>query len=566
MAAIRKASWILVPLALALGLNALAFASQEPSSDYQQHRFDVRSFGATGDGSTLDTQAIQRAIRAASRAGGGIVLFHPGTYLAGTFELLSNVTLDIEAGAVLKASANIADYRPIKDFGFGRNYGVDLTGEGFLMGLIVAKNVENIAIVGQGAIDGSGGDFFDFTKPHYTMDFDPKATRQGQAFMDAVLNTTDGPVAEKTTGRPGTLLVIFNCKNLLLRDITVRNAPNWTIHISNAQSSVIEGIHILNDPRIPNNDGIDCFNCRNMQIADSDIRTGDDDFAIVGGEDITVSNCTLFSNSSAIRLENTRYSLFSNLVIHANRGLAIYERGAGVTSDIQFSDIVIETHLLTGHWWGKGEPIYLAAGTSGGKGGTIRDITFTNVGGEAENGTVLYGAPGATVENIAFHQIAFRFRVTRPEVNAVVGGNFDFRWTAESVHDGVFQHDIPALYARYVHGLKLEGFQVSWADAMPAWYSSALELENISKIQIDRFGGRQAGAFSSSPVIAAKHVSDISITNSRADHGATTFFSASDVRGERLFTGNDLRDTRQAFDSATSFVMGENILPSPASQ
>ena len=388
---------------IALSLTALlvivfsacntAFAAPQPPAMNSQHVFDVRDFGAKNDGATLDTQAIQSAIRAANEGGGGTVLFHPGTYLAGTFELLSNVTLNIEAGAVLKASSNIADYRSIQDFRFGRNYGVDLTGEGFLMGLMVAKNVENIAILGQGAIDGSGEDFFDFAKPHYTMDFDPKATRQGQAFMDSVLNTTDGPAAEKPTGRPGTLLVIFNCKNLVLRDITVRDAPNWTIHISNTERSVIAGIHILNDPRIPNNDGIDCFNCRNMQIADSDIRTGDDDFAIVGSQDVAVSNCTLFSNSSAIRLENSHYNLFSNLVIHANRGLAIYERGAGVTSDIHFSNILIETHLLTGHWWGKGEPIYLAAGTSGGKGGTIRDITFTDISGEAENGIVLYGHP-----------------------------------------------------------------------------------------------------------------------------------------------------------------------------
>ena len=145
-------------------------------------------------------------------------------------------------------------------------------------------------------------------------------------------------------------------------------------------------------------------------------------------------------------------------------------------------------------------------------------------------------------------------------MNAAVGGNFDFRWTADTIPDGVFAHDIPALYARYVNGLHVEGFDVRWADAMPAWYSSALELENTSNVLIDHFTGRQASASSTFPVIAAKHVSGISITNSRADRRASTFFSASDVIGERLFSGNDLSDARQPFDSATSFVMGDNIL------
>src|SRR5208283_4403977 len=75
-----------------------------------QNLFNVRAFGAVGDGVHLDTSAIAAAIKAAAAAGGGTVVFTPGTYRAGTFEILSNVSLDLEPGSILQASADISDY------------------------------------------------------------------------------------------------------------------------------------------------------------------------------------------------------------------------------------------------------------------------------------------------------------------------------------------------------------------------------------------------------------------------------------------------------------------------
>jgi polygalacturonase len=222
---------LLAILGMTITFGVQTHASQRPAAELPSPpgQFDVGAFGAKGDGATLDTQAIQAAIRAANKAGGGTVAFRPGIYVTGTFELLSNVTLDVEAGAVILGSARVADYGSIRDFGFGRNYGVDYTGEGSLVGLIVAKNADNVAIVGQGAIDGDSSAFFDFTKPHYGLDFDPQYTRQGRGFMDAVLQTGDGPAAVQPDGRAGTMIIFSNCKNVLLRDITLRNAPNWTV-------------------------------------------------------------------------------------------------------------------------------------------------------------------------------------------------------------------------------------------------------------------------------------------------------------------------------------------------
>jgi len=546
---------------LVCALPALCAPQQVPRTPPRHNGpFNVREFGAAGNGSALDTEAIQRAIRAASAAGGGTVVFEPGVYVTGTFELLSNVTLDLESGATLRGSTRVSDYRPISDFGFARNYGVDSTGEGVRLGIIVAHNAENISIIGRGVIDGNSDAFIDPHKPHYSMDFDPQATRQGEAFMNAVLATGDGPIEFGPDGRPGTLIAFLNCRNILMRDITLRHSANWTVHFQTVRQAVVDGVHIDNDPRIPNNDGFDCMGCHDVHYSNLDILTGDDDFAIVGSDDITVSNCSMLSNSSAIRLEDTRFSVFSNLVIHANRGIGIFERGGGHTANVLFSNLTIDTFLLTGHWWGKGEPIYVAVGETGGNAGVVRGVRFSHLSGDAENGIVLFGGPKGSIEDISFDHVSFRFRVTRPQVNAAVGGNFDLRWTAGDPANGIVRHDAPGLYARYVDGLIIDALDLAWTDAMPDYYSSALQIEDARNVDINRFRGRQAGLQSKTPVIALARVEGISIRNSAATEGATTFVSMDHVTGQKLFVENDLSGAQRSFDVAPRFTLSGNLL------
>jgi hypothetical protein len=357
------------------------------------------------------------------------------------------------------------------------------------------------------------------------------------------------------------MIIFTHCKNVLLRDITLRNAPNWTVHLQNVQGAVVDDVHVQNDLRIPNNDGFDCIACRDVHFSNCDIRTGDDDFAIVGSEDITVTNCSMTSNSSAIRLEDTRNSIFSNLTIHANRGIGIYERGNGRTASVLFSEITIDTYLLTGHWWGKGEPIYIAIGEAEGQAGSVSGVRFSHIAAEAENGIVLYGDPKGSIRDIAFDQIWLRLRITRKDVNAAVGGNFDLRWTTDNLKTAVFAHDIPGLYARYVKGLEIHGLEVQWADQMPGYYSSALELEDVQDLTIERFRGRQASIGSNDPVIALNRVDGVSIRDSLAVRGASTFLSTRKVTGEQLFEGNDLLNAKRAFNAKTGFQLTGNLLP-----
>jgi len=473
---VRKTELIAL-LACVFEISASAQKAPPPESSF----FNVRAFGALGDGSTLDTAAIAKAIAAANAAGGGTVLFPAGTYISGTLELLSNVTLDLHAGAVLQGSPDVKDYGGTAQYGFGRTYGVNSSGEGDRVGLIVARNAHDIAIVGRGAIDGNGDSFFDLQSTHDAGDFDPKYTRQGADFNAQKYGREFGPVEVGPHGRPGTMIVFSDCRNILVRDVTLRNSPNWTLHLQGADGAVVSGIHIYNDLLIPNNDGIDCMRSKRVHISDCDILAGDDDFAIVSSDDVHVDNCSLISRSAAVRLEDTRYATFSNLSIHANRGLAIFSVGEEHTSHVLFSNIAIETHLIAGHWWGKAEPIYVAARDGNGT-AEIRDLRFTNVTMEAESGIVIWGAPSAIVRDLYLDQIRMHVRAPLERIARSVGGNFDLRWTAAGFPQAIFKHDIPALFVRHLDGLRIRDFDLTWGENLPAYFTTAVEAHDSKNL------------------------------------------------------------------------------------
>jgi len=527
---------------------------------------NVRAYGAVGDGNTLDTSAISKAIEACAQAGGGVVTFPPGRYRSGTFELRSNITLYLEAGAVIAGSKNLADYGGIADYGFARDYGKNSTGEGFRVGIIVARNVENVAILGRGAIDGSGDDFMDFGVAHVTLDFDAQSTRQGKAFLDAMYDTQVGPVEPKGhgEGRPGTMVIFRNCQNVTIQGVTLDNAPNWTLHFQDSQKIVVNGVHISSSLLIPNDDGMDCIGCKAVHVSDCDIESGDDDFAFFNSEDVNVTNCSLVSRSSAIRVESTRFATFDNLSIHSNRGIGIYYRPGEFTEHLLFSGITMETHLITGHWWGKAEPIYIAVAPAGGKqsSGGLRDIVFSNITGTAESGIVIYGTKDDAIKDLDFRHIKLRIVSPSPKISAAVGGNFDLRWTATSLSNAIFKHDIPGIYCQYVDGFRIHDARIEWGDGLPSYFSEAIECNNFQGLDIDGFVGRQAQLSSQDSAIDLKQGEGVSIRNSTATQGVGTFVSLSGITEERLFVNNDLGRAHRALRPATSeFKMYGNILP-----
>lgn len=280
--------------------------------------FRIVDFGAVGDGKTLNTVSIQKAIDSCARTGGGTVDVPAGVFLTGTLQLRSHVNLHLESGAILKGSENLEDYH--------------LNGK--LVGLIFTQDAQNVAITGLGTIDGNGDVFMELDKAKKIDSAGSAWTRQKGRFREVQQALGDGPLVPKA--RPFQMIIFSNCRNVTLRDVVIKDSPFWTVHLADCDGVVVSGLRIQGNMLVPNNDGIDFTSCSNVQMSDCDIRTGDDCIVLTGydhhfdlpgfnhlkhpSENIAVTNCTLQSRSAAIRIggfdqNRMRNYLFNNITI-----------------------------------------------------------------------------------------------------------------------------------------------------------------------------------------------------------------------------------------------------------
>jgi polygalacturonase len=519
----------------------------------------ITGYGAKGDGKTLNTKAINQAISECSAAGGGTVLVPAGEFVSGPIEILENVTLNLEAGAVIMGSTNLEDYT----LETGRG-----SGESPRAGLLTARNASHIAITGRGVIEGNGMTFVDVSRLHGGSDYDKKYTRQQEDFMNSKYGTQDGPLEHGE--RPGNLVRFFNCTNILISGVTIQNSPTWTIQIAQCERVNITGVAINSfgsDRRVPNDDGMDLVQSRYVHVSDCDIQTGDDCIALFGSEKISVANCTLSSRSAAVRVGFTgadiRDCVFANLVIHtSNRGLGVYVRGSGSVENVLFSDIVIETRLFTGHWWGKGEPIQVSAipwDPHVTRIGHIKNVRFRNIIAESESGIIVYGCQQSVIKDLSFQNV--KVQINNSPLQESYGGNFDLR-SSRDLATALFAHDIPAFCCQYVDGLKIHGLEVEWADGLPSFFTHGIQCENFNDVEIDGFTGGPAHKDGAKSVLALSKGSKISIRNSKAAKGTGVFLSYADVVDGGLFVNNDLGEARKVCEpEKLPFQASGNRLP-----
>jgi hypothetical protein len=202
----------LLSVLLIVGANALSQSAPSVRT--------ITRYGATGDGRTLDTEAINRAISECSADGGGTVVIPPGHYVSGSIQLLKNVTLHLEAGAVLAGSTNLNDYAVESGPGGAATSRA---------GLLTARDANNSAITGRGVIEGHGMAFIDTgkLKLHEGSDYDKKFTRQGEDFMNPKYGTEDGPFEPRD--RPGNMIRFFTDLDVSNSGLRKRQC-HWRVH------------------------------------------------------------------------------------------------------------------------------------------------------------------------------------------------------------------------------------------------------------------------------------------------------------------------------------------------
>lgn len=287
---------------------------------------NVRDFGATGDGKTLDTSRLQAAIDSCAASGGGTVLVPAGEYVTGTLWMRSNITLHLEAGATLLGSENFDDFPLWRSRWEGKKVHLRHAS------LICGEDLENVSITGRGKIDGRGKVWW---LKHWEKGDDPH--------------------------RPF-LYRLVNCRNILVEGITFTNSPMWTVSPLACDNVNIRGISINNPSHSPNTDGVNPDSCSNVRISDCNIDVGDDCITIKSGkeddyretlrpcENITITNCTLLHGHGGVVIGSEMSGCVRNVTIsncvflNTDRGIRLKARRGrgGVVEDIRVSNLVMD--------------------------------------------------------------------------------------------------------------------------------------------------------------------------------------------------------------------------------
>jgi polygalacturonase len=341
---------------------------------------NVKQFGARGDGGALDTSALQQAIDACAQNGGGTVYLPPGRYLSGTLFLKSRVAIHLEAGATLLGSTKLEDY-PAKIPSI-RSYTDNYTERS----LIYAENLEQIALQGRGVIDGQGGAF----KGAYKV-------------------------------RPY-LLRIIGCRDVAVRELTLRNSPMWVQHYLACDGVLIDGITVSSRCNA-NNDGIDIDGCHRVRIINCDIQSGDDAIVLKSTlaracKNVVITNCTLSSDCNAFKLGTESNGGFENIVLSnctmtdtRLAGIALEEVDGGVLDGVNISNVTMDN--VRG-------PIFIRLGNRARPFqdkmekpgiGALRNVSISNIQARGADriSCSISGLPGHPVENVTLAQIRIRF-------------------------------------------------------------------------------------------------------------------------------------------------------------
>ena len=414
--------------------------------------FDIRTFGAVGDGVTLDKKFLQAAIDKCSAAGGGTVLVTGGKFVTGTFYLKNDVTLRVDSGAMILGSTNIADYTTDTDR--------TMYNEPYMNRcLIFARDAKDISITGGGVIDGQG------------KSFPNKNDRQ--------------------KNRPK-MIRLINCSHVRVHDITLQWPASWTSEWRYSDDLAFDRVTIWSRG-ISNGDGLDFDGCTQVRVTNSKFNCGDDCICLQTSmtnqpcKNVCIENCSFSGRWAGIRIGllsrgNIEDVMMTNCMFnnHNDSGLKIQMNEGAEIKNMVFTHLAMTnvprplflTFCQKNAWvdapWNELPPMKSVHDLR------FENITVNNEHGSKNSGFVMVGMPGHPVENLSFKSIRAIFpgggtaQDATNIVEELTPENLGNRWPEM----GSLRKTAPAygFFARHVSGLKLDNVQLEAknSDARPA--------------------------------------------------------------------------------------------------
>ncbi len=402
--------------------------------------FDVRAFGAKGDGVAKDTAAIQAAIDAAERAGGGTVELTAGVYLSGSIFLKDNVDFHLGPGATLKGSVDKADYNAAD---VCPQNGVCPAESSFGAHLVLCIEKRNVTVRGPGTIDGSSLAFI--------VDKNGKHWPRGQAGIP---------------WRPSQMLFFVESENLRIQDLKLLDSPYWSCFLHGCTGVTVSGLDISTQ-RLPihtwNGDGIDIDCCQFVTVTGCRINTADDCITLrASGKRlkrrrdcayVSIANCVLSSACNAVRVGvgdgRIHDATFDNIVVHNTRTAVSIVSGWTPSSPgvdivgVRFSNMQLSCcDFLNLH-------------PRCGKGKVMRDITFSGVTGTTDIASVLSGTEQTSVSRIRFKDVELPHGIFVQKADDVLfsGGTFkELPYTKDAIDE---RNRLRKIRLRELRGLPL---------------------------------------------------------------------------------------------------------------
>lgn len=503
--------------------------------------YNIREFGARGDGKSLDTASVQAAIDACHKNHGGTVLVPAGVFVVGTVEMKSNVTLHIAAEGKLLGSADGTEYRAAA--------GIPLHGDATLedgnTGLIFAIDAESITIEGPGTIDGQGAQF--------------RSPRRG---------------VPPPSGRGGSLrpyhLLFYRCRNLKVRNIFLLNSAFHSVRIIESEFVWCEGIRIYNRVNV-NNDGFHFISNQYLHVSNCDVQSEDDACALFGScRNVTITNCTFSTRWAVFRFGggDPENITISNCVIYETYGCPIKMQFGPESraQNILFSNLIL--HEVTG-------PISIDLNKSsfaeGGKtpqNGFVRNITFSGIRarvvaegkqypdmpfpihyrpGETRQCIVLNCVQDSFLEGVVFNDVQVKYDGggTKEEAERQV----------PEIAGEYFEMGTPpayGLYARRVRGLTLNNvrFEVVNADLRPA-----MVLDGVADVAVNGFSVQ--GNENAASVTRFVHTRDVLLSATRLLTPAAVFVQVEGSTSSGItIDGGDLSQSARVVAFKAGAIVG----------